>query len=224
MIKICNRCKKEKPATKEYFHASSESKDGLYSLCKECKKLAIKQWKESNPDKVAGQKDRNQKLHGERYKEMARKRYYENRDRYAENAKKWKKNNPEKAKEIRKRARKKREANGCYKEKYKMKSKMKNQIRRHRKRDSIHTLTLAQWRETLMYFGNSCAYCGSREKLTQEHFVPLSKNGDYAKNNIIPACDNCNLSKSNIDFDVWYIEQPFYSEDRASRIISFLGI
>lgn len=36
-IKKCNRCKRELPATKEYFYSDKSKKDGLTTLCKKCK-------------------------------------------------------------------------------------------------------------------------------------------------------------------------------------------
>lgn len=106
---------------------------------------------------------------------------------------------------------------------YKHRNKVKNHNRRTRKRSSEHTLTKAQWQKTLDYFNNSCAYCGSTENLTQEHFIPISKNGHHTINNVIPACDRCNLNKSNHDFEDWYPRQEFYSEKRAENILKYLG-
>lgn len=36
-MKICSKCKRELPATSEYFHNDKKRKDGLYPQCKECK-------------------------------------------------------------------------------------------------------------------------------------------------------------------------------------------
>lgn len=35
--KVCSRCEKSLPATREFFHVSKRTKDGLYSHCKECR-------------------------------------------------------------------------------------------------------------------------------------------------------------------------------------------
>jgi len=35
--KTCNECGESYPRTSEYFYANPSSKDGLYSLCKQCK-------------------------------------------------------------------------------------------------------------------------------------------------------------------------------------------
>ncbi len=36
--KVCNRCKRQLPATTEYFWKDRTKKDGLHTICKECKK------------------------------------------------------------------------------------------------------------------------------------------------------------------------------------------
>lgn len=37
-VKVCTTCKKEYPATQEYFSRFEKSDDNLFSMCKECKK------------------------------------------------------------------------------------------------------------------------------------------------------------------------------------------
>jgi 5-methylcytosine-specific restriction endonuclease McrA len=80
--------------------------------------------------------------------------------------------------------------------------------RRSLKNNTVHDLTTDEYAETLIYFNNSCAYCGisneecldkTGKSLEQEHIIPISKKGGYTKNNIIPACKSCNNSKSNKD-------------------------
>lgn len=73
------------------------------------------------------------------------------------------------------------------------------------------------------YFNNRCAYCGEEKILTQDHFIALSKNGEYTKNNIIPACKNCNSSKRHSDFFEWYPKQESYSKKREQKILKYLN-
>jgi len=110
-----------------------------------------------------------------------------------------------------------------YKQSHKEESRIYSNNRRALKRKLPHTLTIAQWRLMKQHFGNSCSYCGEERQLTQDHFVPSSKGGEYTINNIIPACGNCNSSKNNSDFFKWYPKQPFYSEEREKRILAYLG-
>lgn len=94
------------------------------------------------------------------------------------------------------------------------------------KRNLPNTLTLKQWMDIKQCFNNKCAYCGKTDNsgLTQDHFIPLSRGGEYTVNNIIPACKSCNSSKGNKDFFEWYEVQSFYDEKRKLKIIKHLNI
>ena len=83
-------------------------------------------------------------------------------------------------------------------------------------------LTTEQWEDCIKHFEGKCAYCGKKKKLTQEHFIPLSKGGEYSVNNIIPACGSCNSSKRDRDFFKWYPNQKFYSKTRENKILRYL--
>ena len=58
------------------------------------------------------------------------------------------------------------------------------------------SLTPHHWYRLLAIFNNTCAYCGvSDTKLVQEHWIPLSKDGPYSADNIVPSCASCNSKK-----------------------------
>lgn len=42
---------------------------------------------------------------------------------------------------------------------------------------------------------NQCQYCGSRDQLTIDHVLPLSKGGDWSWGNLVAACHACNSKK-----------------------------
>lgn len=90
--------------------------------------------------------------------------------------------------------------------------------REHRKQQLPSTFTLEEWERALEYFDHSCAYCGyPSDKLQQEHFIPLSKGGGYTKDNIVPACPECNLSKSDA------MPQDWLPEDVYVAVSAFLS-
>ncbi|MCM0594577.1 MAG: HNH endonuclease [Gloeotrichia echinulata DEX184] len=72
-------------------------------------------------------------------------------------------------------------------------------------------------------FKFSCAYCGSKEFLTVDHLIPVSKGGPDCISNLVPACSFCNGSKGNRDVVNWYPKQDFYSNQRWSRLLSLVG-
>lgn len=87
------------------------------------------------------------------------------------------------------------------------------------KNNLISTLSPEEWQETLDYFNNSCAYCGTTDAdLHRDHVIPLSKGGFYVQSNLVPACKFCNSSKHAHDMSEWYTKQPFFSESRLKKI------
>ena len=97
------------------------------------------------------------------------------------------------------------------------------QRRRSKKRQLVSTLTIKQWDMIKKYFNNQCAYCGEELPLEQEHFLALTKCGEYTINNIICACKSCNSSKGNKDFFEWYPKYRYYSKKRENTILKFLN-
>jgi len=103
---------------------------------------------------------------------------------------------------------------------------------RARKKCLPATLTLEDWETIKESFNYKCAYCGLSEEehldkyntlLHQEHFIPLSKGGEYTHNNIIPSCKGCNCSKNDKDFFEWYPRQEFYNKEREKKILKYLN-
>lgn len=66
-----------------------------------------------------------------------------------------------------------------------------------------------------------CQYCGSREKLTLDHIIPLAKGGKHSEDNLCVACGSCNCSKATKDVILWLIEsgRAFWIEKGENRAI-----
>src|SRR5665648_822068 len=97
------------------------------------------------------------------------------------------------------------------------------QRRRTRKLKLPATLTNEQWEIIKQKFGNKCAYCGKEKPLAQEHFLAISKGGEYTADNIIPACQSCNSSKGMRFFFDWYPKFAHYSKVREKTLLNYLG-
>lgn len=84
------------------------------------------------------------------------------------------------------------------------------------------------WLRTVIFFEGTCAYCGKTmrkgERLTKDHLVPLSEGGTWALDNIIPSCRACNESKGSQEWREWYMQQPFFSQDRMNKIFKWRSI
>jgi 5-methylcytosine-specific restriction endonuclease McrA len=76
--------------------------------------------------------------------------------------------------------------------------------RRARIKGAITTLTIAEWKDILAYFGNACAYCLRDDvPMTMDHIVPISKGGAHSAENVVPACMACNQAKHVKSLLVW---------------------
>lgn len=100
---------------------------------------------------------------------------------------------------------------------------LNNARRRSRKSKLPSTLTIQQWEEAKANFNNHCAYCGKELPLSQDHFIALTKGGEYSKDNIVPSCQPCNGRKTDRDFFIWYPGYKYYSKKREKAILSYLG-
>lgn len=59
----------------------------------------------------------------------------------------------------------------------------------------VGDLTVKQWIEIKERFENSCAACGSEERLSLDHIVPIILGGEHTASNVQPLCMRCNCSK-----------------------------
>lgn len=195
-VKRCVTCKKELPASGEFFHRNKNRKDGLAQQCKQCAIVASKLWAERNPEKAS------------------------------EIKKRWRENNPEKARAPIKSWCEKHPrwwdqydyGRAAYFKEYREANREKRRIidqrRRSIKQQLPATFTYQNWQQALEYFHDCCAYCGNppnlferSSMLCQDHFKPVTKGGPYTPDNIIPACQSCNLRKKNKDAEAWLVEK-----------------
>lgn len=64
-------------------------------------------------------------------------------------------------------------------------------------------LTPQQWGEALEQYHHRCAYCGRELPLTIDHVIPLVRGGKHSKDNVVPACSYCNISKGARTLEEW---------------------
>ncbi len=236
MTKTCTKCGQELPLTEYYKHKAG--KYGLFAECKVCYNVGrkqynkenrdlklrryqenkdkilkqVKQYRAENKDKVIESKKRHYQKYKAEYSITHKKYREENKDKIA----KWQKQYYEENKI------KINEQGKLYRTNNPDKPRLINQRRKARKKELPSTLTLGQWELIKKEFDSKCAYCGKKTKLQQDHFVPLTKGGEYTHNNIIPACRSCNSSKNNTDFFEWYPKQDFYNKKRELKVLRHL--
>ncbi len=198
-MRICNKCKKEKPLTDFYKDRSNAS--GYSYRCKECKRIQQNKYHENNREakrdymeKYRKENPHIQKLWKQKNPDYMKNHYAENKEIYHNNMRKWRMENRNRA--------------AGYSRAY-----------RARKAEVKNDLTEEEWFGIINHFGNSCAYCGNNTDITLDHVIPISKGGDHSKNNVVPACMSCNASKQARDVEEWYSKQDFYDENNLNKII-----
>lgn len=171
-VKKCGLCKEK--LSLSFFGKHKSHKDGHQSFCKSCKAKRDKSYYEKNKDKKSAYDKKRREDETQDERDMRNKR---RRKLYAKNPtnrkisnSKWKKQNPEKVR-------------------------IQVQRRRARIRNAKGEFTAEDWIDIKKNFDHKCAYCGMKKSLTVDHVIPLSKGGRHDKDNIVPACINCNSSK-----------------------------
>ena len=72
-----------------------------------------------------------------------------------------------------------------------------------------HTLTVEEWEEVLLGFGNVCSLTGCKHRVSMEHFIPLSWGCEGSLlGNVFPLEKNLNSHKSNKNPFDWAKTQP----------------
>lgn len=233
--KICTVCRRELPATLEYYYSCPVVKCGLTSRCIACSKQYTKdhaeqskKWREDNREIIKQKKHDNYMKNIERIKKHHKDYYDKHKKENIERGKLWKKNNPDKVREMsHERYEKVKEHHKILTRRWKQEHKEERNVswqeRRAKKLSLEYTLDSKQWEQIKSYFNNKCCYCGKEAKLTQDHFIPLSKDGEYTHNNIVPCCLSCNSSKNEKDFFEWYPIYRHYSKRREQKLLKFLG-
>lgn len=184
-MKVCSKCGESKPLT-DFPPRNDHSKDGLHTECRDCRRAYKREWmrrkRQANP-------------------EWARRVDREWREKNPEAAlakdRRFKKKN---AAELRAKARERNRANPEPK---------RASYRKWRQRNRDKELTRLATRRALLrdtpelrefisqMLKQPCVYCGSTERISIDHVVPLSRGGKHEASNLAPACLPCNASKNN---------------------------
>lgn len=150
---------------------------------------ATRRWRLKHIDQAKAYWKRYRAANRDILRQKDRQRYYADWDKGKAKARQWQRNHPQKGR-------------------------IAAQRRKARKSKVMSTFTVAHWRLALVYWRGCCAYCGNPPRLWdnpqvlhQDHFIPLSKGGNYTPDNILPVCQECNLGKRNNDPAEWLTQR-----------------
>jgi len=213
--KLCSdKCRKE---------INGRNKNKWAKNNKEKLKKSRKNWESNNKEKIKQKSREYYHKNKEKHYENSKRRIEKNKEKYLlkarENCKKhpeynrrqsrkWYHNNKEKVLEKQKR----------WRAKNKDHVNMLNHLRREKERTAKGFKNkIENFRNRMQEIGE-CIFCGTKEKLTIEHLIPLSKGGTNEIHNLFPSCKRCNSSKHTSDWLEWYRKQIFYSIEKENRI------
>jgi hypothetical protein len=79
------------------------------------------------------------------------------------------------------------------------------------------------WRQSIKEkWNHTCAYCGNTKNLTIDHIIPQCKGGTDLLENVICCCKECNNSKAHTDWEQWYYNQDFFTQDKYTAILNWI--
>ena len=220
-MKHCTSCFESLPNNLNHFKKSGEK---LTGRCKGCISDYSKAYYQKNKELFIEKERIRKELKRDETREKGRIYNRNNREKRRKYHNKYYQKNKErmKAYQIENRERSRELERIAYK-KNPEKFLFKNALRRHRMNSLISDFKYSDWKVCLTHFDHSCAYCGEKNKLEQEHIIPVTKGGNYTKDNIIPACVSCNCSKYNQSLHEWYPNHKNYSEDRLNKILDYVN-
>lgn len=194
--KRCTGCKEVLPATTEFFWCRKKGTTELFSKCITCGRTESREyrrkWRQENPElaREIGRIDQQKYRKKNPEKASARSKAGRIRRLTAD---------PEKER-ARLRAKWKRwfEADPT---KHRQKARRNNDRRRARKRGNTTLVhyTKADVERQFNLQSGCCYYCGISvlNNFQVDHFIPLSRGGSNAADNIVISCPKCNFSKGN---------------------------
>lgn len=202
--KRCTKCDTEFPATEEYFYRNGKS---LQGCCKACTRANVLEYRSRNIEKIRAYKHEQHRLHPEKARQRARDYYQANTEKCRTRVYVYKKEHKDKDHEWKLQ----------WKRKHPENARITKHTRRARERSAISSFTEENWLRALEYFDNRCAVCGRPRglwnTLSQDHWIPLSKGGNYTPDNIVPLCHDlkdgmggCNNSKRDSDPHEWLVK------------------
>jgi hypothetical protein len=76
--------------------------------------------------------------------------------------------------------------------------------------------TMREW-EREQELPKQCVYCNSIDDLTTDHLIPRSRGGDDSADNVVLACQLCNISRSDKGIFEWL---GLKEKDRLHRLVA----
>jgi 5-methylcytosine-specific restriction endonuclease McrA len=215
--KTCSRCKRELPATREYFYARKRRNGtvGLDAWCRTCYRAYQSSYRgehhehfrelskascERNRESIHDRQLAAQRGDRERFRGYGRRHYALHREEIAAR----RKADPRSSEADRKYYATHREQslarNAAYRQSHPEVVSARDARRRALERNAPGTHSAADVARIRSEQGNRCFWCGEPlgRRWHLDHYIPLSKGGSNWPENLDVACARCNLSKHDL--------------------------
>jgi len=208
-MKQCPICQKE-------FELFSKFHPNQRYCKRKCRNIAIsRRYREKHPERIKSYSKGYHNINKKQEKEYRQKP--EVKERMNISAKKWRKIHPERAKEIGRNyywrnPEKQIQESKDHRNTPEGREKYRHYARRYyaKRKRSLYGYPV-QDKPKLSYKDKieirkrdkKCVYCGSTEKLTEDHIIPVKKGGLDIKENVVIACSKCNCSRQDKDIFEW---------------------
>lgn len=200
-MKTCTSCLKEKP--KNNFGKYSKLPDGLNIYCLECTREKSRQWRAANHEKYLEQSRKQYNKDIEKTRAYKREEAKRNREQRKQYAAKRRSENYEKVINI---ERASRERN---REKNRPAKNARQQIRNRIVQGKTYSISDKDLRKL---YNQPCSFCGTKENLSIDHIIPLSRGGSHTVGNMMTLCRPCNSSKGNKTVVEWKKFKMMYNK------------
>jgi 5-methylcytosine-specific restriction endonuclease McrA len=211
--KTCTKCHTEKSVSQFYV-----ARGKYVSACKECKTLQGKQYYIDNKETVKVKRAAYQKAHRaeqyvhtqawrkrnvEKMREAGRRQYANNIEHHTAVKNAWRKANVEKIKAVH--------------ERYRVQHlpKMAEKAHKYRARKRSNGVYQVSEKELIKLYSSPCIACGTTERVTVDHIIPIVRGGRHSIGNLQPLCLSCNSSKNAKTMAEW---KYFLNTERTSNV------
>lgn len=215
-MKNCTKCRRELPATTEYFNRNTSSWDGLRTWCKDCSRAHYKEYRAKNRDKLNREARAYHQEHREDANERRRAHYQAHRDEATSSMRNYYRGHKD---ESRSRCKAWKEANP---EKVALSARRSNRKRRQKQVSTYHA-SVKEFKHS-----DHCFFCGrsvstqvrvgSSKKATIEHLLPLERGGEDHILNLVTTCTSCNCSKRDLTID------EYAARELGRELVPVLGV
>lgn len=190
--KICTKCKVDTPL--EDMGKARRSKDGHNIYCKSCIRQKSQKQRDENPElnRVWQASYRDSHRSQERARKL--KRYYSQRERLLGLNRLRRQRDYEHVRAIEK---------ASYERNKERRRPVKNAKQSIRNRLIEQPEFVILEKELRQIYLSTCVNCGTRDKMSIDHIIPLSRGGRHSIGNLQPMCTPCNSSKNDRTMMEW---------------------